>query len=173
MIHTTSTLVPLLVSLPMILDYERPVRLPIPRNDKIVMVIATAALETEEPVKMAVWLDTLGAHESGYNPSLVGDHGQSCGAWQTPCGETPGFAACTAAEEQDPKKCRWGWAFHTAPTVALQQARKATAILKRALDGCPSHPIWMYARGVCGESRTAKLYEVDVDTALGVLAPYM
>src|SRR5271157_984108 len=125
MIHTVQTLVPLVLALAPVLDYERPVRQPIPRHEKVATVIVTAALDTPDPVKYAVWLDVLGAHESGYDSSLVGDRGASCGAWQTPCERTPGFRVCTEYEAAsgDLKQCNKGRHFTPYPTVALDQAK--------------------------------------------------
>jgi hypothetical protein len=160
-------LIKLLLALAPILDYERPVRQPIPRSEKVATVIATAAFETDDPVHYAVWLDVLGAHESGYNPSLSGDHtgtgvSRSCGTWQTPCERTPGFARC----EENEEGCHWGWAFHGTRTTALEQARVAISVLRTSVGNCPEHVIWRYASGQCAQTRTAALYEVDVNAEL-------
>ena len=178
-IHTIQTLVPLIMMLPPVLDYERPVRQPIPRHEKIVTVYVTAAMDSHDPVKYAVWLDVLGAHESGYDSSLVGDSGASCGAWQTPCARTPGFRPCTSDEalSEDRKVCSFGRGdllrqhgqhFTPSPTVGLEQARVATAILKEWDDKC-AYVIWGYALGRCERSSTAEKYMVDVDAELRAL----
>ena len=169
-----ASLVQWLLCLALILDFEKPVRQPIPRSQNVANVIATAANETNSPKEFAAYLDVLGAHESGYDTSAVGDHtggiGRSCGAWQTPCAETPGFTSseCSWAEESPTPGCHWGWKFHPSPTIALQQARKAIQILKRAVDGCPDHPIWMYASGLCTRTKTATLYEDEVNAELAI-----
>lgn len=156
-------LVGIVLALPFVLDYEAPRRMPIPRSAKVANVIAVASLETDSPIATAIFLDVVGAHESGYVTSAIGDHfdgiGRSCGAWQTPCARTPGFSRCTEGEG-----CRWGWVFHGQPTTALAQARVAISIWQRAREGCPDHPMWMYASGNCSRSRTADLYENDMDS---------
>jgi len=173
--QNAASLAKLLLTLAPILDYERPVRQPIPRSEKVATVIETAALETDDPVRYAVWLDVLGAHESGYNTSLSGDHmgtgvSRSCGAWQTPCERTPGFVRCAAIasgnQETSEEGCRWGWAFHGTRTTALEQARIAISVLRTAASNCSEHVIWRYASGQCSWSRTASLYEVDVNVEL-------
>jgi len=154
-------LVATLLSFVPIRDYERPVRIPIPRSEKVANVIATAALETDDPISSAIALDVIGAHESGYRDHLVGDHGQSCGAWQTPCVRTPGFIRCDYFDPSE-TECHWGWKFQGKPTTALEQARLALSIWKTAQENCAEHPMWMYASGTCTRSRTADLYEIDI-----------
>ncbi|MHB2029921.1 MAG: hypothetical protein ACYCPT_14070, partial [Acidimicrobiales bacterium] len=65
----------------------------LPRPERAARVVATAAASTDLPADYAAMLDVLGPHESNWDPSAVGDHGASCGTWQTPCRETPGFVA--------------------------------------------------------------------------------
>jgi hypothetical protein len=114
--------------------------MPIPRPYGAALTIAKAALETDSPVVYAAMLDVLAPHESAYRTSAVGDGGKSCGAFQTPCGETP--------------------------PDGLGQARLAAKILKRANDSCPGHPLWMYASGHCSPSAVALRYEAEVHAAL-------
>jgi hypothetical protein len=169
------TLAKLLLTAAPILDYERPVRQPIPRHEHSVGVyigvddIAQAALETDDPVRYASMLDVLTLHESGGRLSAVGDSGASCGVAQCPCAETPGFARCTADEVDDHTRCHHGWAFHNRPGLALAQARKAIHILQTSVGNCPGHPIFRYASGQCSWSRTASLYEVDVNAEINQL----
>lgn len=170
--QTKQTIASTLHSLAPVRDYQwlnhKPWRQPIPRTESVIDVIATAASETEDPARYAMLLDVLGAHESGYNASLVGDHGNSCGAFQTPCGRTPGFRKCTDEENASNPKCAraagrgWGWMHVSGPGVALAQARVAVSILRVAIDQCAAHPIYMYAAGACVWSKTAASYEEDV-----------
>ena len=108
---------------------------PIPRPAGFATVIATVALEHPEvdPRIVAATLDVIAAHESAYRTSAIGDHGASCGAFQTPCARTP----------------------HD----ALGQARVAATIWLVAVDRCPEHPMWLYASGRCAPSRIARRYE--------------
>ena len=113
----------------------------IPRPQGFTDVIAVAVLEgSDDPVQeriLAATLDVLAAHESGYRQKAVGDSGRSCGAWQTPCGETP--------LEGD--------------HVGLKQARIAVKWVKRSFDLCPDYPLAKYATGVtCGSVRIADYY---------------
>jgi len=174
--QNAASLAKLLLTLAPILDYERPVRQPIPRHEHSVSVfigvddIATAALETDDPMRYAAMLDVLTLHESGARISLVGDSGASCGSLQTPCAVTPGFARCTDTELDDTTRCHHGWAFHNARGIALAQARKAVSILRTAVENCSEHPIFRYASGQCSWSRTASLYEIDVNVDLSQMA---
>lgn len=145
-----------LTSLPPITDGHNA---PIPRPAKAVDIIAQAALETPAPLLFAAYLDVLAAHESGYRPTAVGDcpglragsllctrdrGAHACGAWQGLCSALPAKAS------------------------ALDQARLAVRDLSRAIDGCPSHPLWMYASGHCTRTPVAVHYEVDVARELTV-----
>lgn len=129
-----------LLSLPAVRDFHDHV---IPRPLSAARVVARAALETERPEVFAVLLDVLAAHESAYRPSAVGDSGRSCGAFQTPCAETP----------QD----------------ALGQARVAIRILRLALGSCPDHVLWSYASGRCRSSAVALRYEADVRERMALM----
>ena len=148
-----------LVSQATVLDFNGH---PIPRPQKAVDVIVTAALGTGAPYLFAAWLDVLAAHESGYKPSLAGDcpgmkagsllctrerGAHACGAWQGLCASLPASATVT------------------------DQAKLAVKDLMRAIDGCPNHPLWMYAAGHCSSTRTAVLYEADVARELAHDAP--
>lgn len=157
---TAQVLVPMILALSPVLDYER-VRLPIPCSERVARVIATAALETTTPIETTAFLFVVGAHESAYNPSLVGDRGASCGWLQTPCAQTPGFRVCTDEEREDPKLCTKGRHFTSSPTRALEQARVAIRIWNDAASQCPEHPMWMYASGTCASSATGLKYEED------------
>lgn len=139
-----------------------PAHNPIPRPSKSADVIATAAAETSAPLLFAAWLDVLAAHESGYRTTAAGDcpglragsllctrerGAHACGAWQGLCAALP------------------------AKATPLDQARLAVRDLTRALDGCPDHPLWQYARGRCERSRVAELYEADVAAKFADGAP--
>lgn len=113
---------------------------PIPIREAIRVVIASVA---DTPLEAAE-LFVLVSHESAGRVDVRGDSGKSCGAWQTPCAETP----------------------MDGPQLGLRQARKAVDILRRAAVGCPEHPIWMYASGRCVPSDTARRYEREVSMLL-------
>lgn len=168
-------LLTLVNSFDVVRDYEKPHRQPIPRRPEVVDVIVSAALETENPVQYAIWLDVFGAHESAYQIFLVGDHhdgiGRACGAWQTLCDKTPGFTRCTA-EEALTTKCRWGWMFHPRVGLALDQARVAIGDLRQWSMKC-DHPVWGYASGTCAQSNTARLYELDVDAEVSTASTFL
>jgi len=158
-------------------DYEQappkgPGRQPIPRPQAMIEVITTAALETDDPVHYLVYLDVLGAHESGYKLSLVGDHGSACGAFQTLCPKTPGFRPCTEQEEADESTCHFGWRFIGGPGTGLAQARVAIAELKKWAAQC-DHPLWGYASGACRETPTAHKYMLDVDAELTAASTFV
>lgn len=113
---------------------------PIPIREPIRLVIASVAESTFEAAALYV----LVSHESAGRVDVKGDSGKSCGAWQTPCAETP----------------------MDGPNLGLRQARKAVEILRRAAVGCPDHPIWMYASGRCVSSPVAIRYEREVQMLL-------
>lgn len=132
-------------------------------DDREARVLATAAMETEWPIGYAGMLEIVAPHESWWNPAAIGDGGHSCGLFQTPCRETPGFARDASA----PK----GWRFEAGPRVALEQARLAVRYLRWGNDSCPGHPLWAYASGRCAPSRTALWYEEMLHRALAVPVP--
>lgn len=142
---------------------------PIRRRPEAAAVVAKAAGETGAPEVFAAYLDVLAAHESGYDPSARGDHrngvAKSCGMFQTPCSETPGFERCDGGDD-----CRHGWRFEGGRGVALAQARLAIRILLgRAMVTCPEHAVWAYASGHCAPSRVALAYEAEAGAEARVI----
>jgi hypothetical protein len=127
-------ILPILLTLAPMLDSHG---YPIVAPPAALAIIARVAEETPAPELFASWLYVLGAYESGYRLSAVGDGGQSCGAWQTPCARTRGLDG-------------------------LGQARVAVAILKQAIASCPDHPLWAYASGRCVRTSVAVRYEAKV-----------
>lgn len=113
---------------------------PIPIREAIRAVIASVADTDIEAAELYV----LVSHESAGRVDVRGDSGRSCGAWQTPCAETP----------------------MDGPQLGLRQARVAVRILRRAAANCPEHPIWMYASGRCAPSATARRYEGEIQMLL-------
>ena len=109
---------------------------PIPRPYGAAKTIADVAATTEAPQTFAALLDVLAAHESAYHTGVTGDGGRSCGAWQTPCAETP--------------------------PDGLGQAKLALKILRRANNYCPVHAVWLYASGRCVSTQVARFYEREV-----------
>lgn len=142
----------------------------IPRPSGFPQVIAKAALEQGDvdARMLAAEFDILAAHESGYDTSARGDvHdgvAHSCGAWQTPCVETPGFARCIEGDD-----CRRGWRFTPSSTIALEQARVARKWILWSNARCPDHPLSLYASGtICGRVRVADRYWAEVRSELEV-----
>ncbi len=140
---TSAQLLAWLLALPLLHDGHG---FPIPRPLGAARVIAEVAAETEAPQLYAALLDVLAAHESAYHPHAVGDHGRSCGAYQTPCARTP---------RRD----------------ARGQTRLAVKILRRAIDVCPGHPVWAYATGRCARTAVALRYEAEVRGEMAVPLP--
>ena len=85
---------------------------PFRRPAGFVSIVASLAAESEDldPRLLAATLDVVGAHESSYDAAAVGDGGDSCGAWQTPCAETPMPA---------------GWRAEYRPARAAENAARA------------------------------------------------
>ena len=135
-------LVAWLLSLPLLHD-GTPLHAPIHRPEAAVHVIAQAALETEDPPMYAALLDVFAARESAYRPTAVGDHGRSCGAWQTPCARTP-----------------------MGKGAALEQARLAIRIFRASFAGCPDHPLALYETGRCMEWGSHRMTEVRAELAV-------
>lgn len=148
-----------LIAQPLILDGHGNA---IARPLKAVDVIVQAANETSLPSFFAAHLDVLAAHESGYHPALAGDcpglpagsllctrdrGAHACGAWQGLCSALPASA------------------------TPLDQARLAVRDLKRAIDVCPEHPLFVYAAGHCARTRVAALYESEVAAELARVMP--
>lgn len=135
-----------LLALPVVRDGHG-AELPRPRG--FFDVIATVALEHDElgdPRILAAALDVVAAHESAYRMTAIGDSGRSCGAWQTPCGETP-----------------------IGHDVGLAQARVAAKWLIASMTRCPDHPLALYATGrVCGSVRVADFYWREVRGELAI-----
>ena len=152
-----------LTSLPQILDGHG---YPIARPPAAAKVIATVALETQDPALYAAALDVFAAHESGYRPTAAGDcpglrsgdplctrelGAHSCGAWQTPCATTPRDAAA--------------------------QARQWVAIFRRSTVACPQYPFAVLGTGRCiawggpraKEVQAATLVAFPAETALAAL----
>lgn len=108
----------------------------LPRKQGFADVVATAVSEHPEFDwrKLAAALDVIGAHESGYDAAAVGDSGKSCGAWQTPCDETPMPA---------------GWRTEYEPARAAAQAARAmpatTEEERAARDAALQHAREMFA----------------------------
>lgn len=101
--------------------------------------VVQAVLEqdtTQDPVWLAVALATIAATESGYSPRAIGDHGASCGLYQTPCAQTP----------------------HD----AVGQARLAIRVLHLSTTRCPAYPLALYTSGRCAPNRVATLYEARI-----------
>ena len=111
----------------------------IPRPYGAALTIADVCADEPDPRICAITLDTLASHESAYRTAAVGDHGQSCGAYQTPCARTP--------------------------PDGLGQTRLALRILKQAETACPEHPIRAYASGACKSSPVAVRYEREIAIA--------
>lgn len=63
----------------------------LPRRTGFADVVAAAVVEHPDFDwrMLAAAEDVIASHESGYDAAAVGDSGKSCGAWQTPCAETP------------------------------------------------------------------------------------
>ncbi len=134
-----SPLLTWLFLLPSLLDgHSRP----IPIREAIRAVIASVADSRIEAASLYV----LVSHESAGRVDARGDSGRSCGAWQTPCAETP----------------------MDGPNLGLRQARIAKAIYERAVVGCVEHPLWMYASGRCVSSQVALRYEREVKMLLDI-----
>lgn len=134
-----------LLVVPLILDGHR---WPIPRPISAAAIIAKVAAETEDPKFFAALLDVQAAKESGYRADAAGDcpgmragdpkctralGAKSCGAYQTPCAETPENAEA--------------------------QTRLALAYIRRSYAACPAHPLSVYGTGRCdtrwGDDRVA------------------
>lgn len=140
---TAAELAAWVLALPTVLDgHGRP----IPRSSEVAAAIAVVALEQTyiDPRIMAGTLDVLAAHEGAYRLTSRGDHGRSCGTWQTPCWKTPMEGA----------------------ELAVRQARIAVAEWRRSVDRCPEHPIWAYASGRCAASWVARRYEQEIRAAV-------
>lgn len=129
--------------------------MPIPRPAHFLAVVATVSLEhteLDDPRVLAAALDVLASHESGYRTGARGDSGRSCGAWQTPCTETP----------------------MSGDRLGLEQARVAARWVLWSSTRCPDHPLSLYATGtICGHVRIADFYwrEVRAELAVPLEAP--
>lgn len=115
----------------------------LPRPPGFMDVVVTAALERAEAVDphiLVAALDVVAAHESAYRMTAIGDSGRSCGAWQTPCVETP-----------------------VGHDVGLQQARVALKWMLASMTRCPDHPLALYATGrICGAVHVADFYWTEI-----------
>ena len=121
----------------------------IPRIPAVAEAIAAVAAEQPGDTRlMAVVLDVLAAHEGAYRIASRGDHGRSCGSWQTPCARTPMAGA----------------------DLAVRQARVAAAMWAQAVQRCPNHPAWAYASGRCSRSWAADLYEREIRSTMAAEA---
>ena len=110
---------------------------PILWPDRYPATVAQAVLEeptTLDPVWLAVALATIAATESGYATRAIGDHGASCGLYQTPCAITP--------------------------RDAVGQARLAIRILAQS-QACDV-PLALYTSGRCAPNRVASLYAARI-----------
>jgi hypothetical protein len=135
---------------------------PITRNASAARDIATVCAETTVPVFCAIALDVLAARESNYRKDVAGDcpnmragdpactrelGARSCGAFQTPCGETP------------------------ARLTGIDQVRIAWKWLAKATRDCPDHPLWAYAVGKCVKTAIASTYETIVTAQASQVSP--
>jgi hypothetical protein len=122
------------------------------------------AVGTQSPLVYAAFLDVLAARESSYDFAAVGDNGDSCGAWQTRCEETPmpdgwrtEWAAAEAAEGKGELKPLHRIAHQhrveqLTTEIKVGQIKRAIKSLDWAVSQCPEHPLWHYAAGHCAPS---------------------
>ncbi len=100
--------------------------MPVPLAEAIAEVSERIPVFTGEwgELHTAAAFVVMGFRESTYDTKAIGDNGRSCGAFQTPCGQT-----------------KLG--------DARQQAELAARIMKRSAMLCPHAPLAVYAAGGC------------------------
>lgn len=146
--------------------------IPRPRGfENVVAEVVADHPELPDPRVLASAFDVVAAHESAYDSAAVGDSGRSCGAWQTPCAETPMPAgwreefdhAAAVADVVERERALRAAHQHRLTGVTREirvgQARVAAKWLVASMARCPDHPLSLYATGtVCGPVRVADLY---------------
>lgn len=148
---TPADLAAWLITLPALLDGAGH---KIPRDNAhvVAITIASADVGTLDSTSQffAGTLDMLAAFESGYRAQVAGDC-PGLPAGDAKCTRDLGARSCGAFQ----LSCK----RVTPTTTLLEQARMAVATLKRAIDVCPEHPLWVYATGRCVVTATAQRYE--------------